>query len=128
MRDPLFGDLEHGLAEVEAGDFGAFRREGESDVAGAATDVQSALTGDGCGPVDQLAFPPAVKAETLEVVDEIVTRRDFREQILDLGGAACAFLIELVRHVRASLEVDVQSAKLNCRRPELPSIAFRYLP
>ena len=83
--------VEHGLAEVEGGDFGALLGEGGGDVAGAAAEVEGALTGLDVGQLDEAAFPVVVKSKALEVVDAVVMGGDGVEKLADFAGAGFVF-------------------------------------
>ena len=86
----LRGHLEHLRAEIEAGGFRAAAGEGLGDVAGAAAEVQSLLAGADGGQFHDAPLPAPVEAEALEIVDQVVTAGDAREQVVDLGGALLA--------------------------------------
>jgi hypothetical protein len=91
-------DGEHRFTEVEPGHFKPLARECERHIPRAATKVKGAGAGLGCCELEQTAFPEAMHAETLEVVDQVVTPRNGREEGVHLGGAVIARGIVLVGH------------------------------
>ena len=92
------GNFEHFWAEVESGGFRAAPGEGEGDVAGAAAQIEGAGAGGGGGEGGHAAFPAAVQAEALEVVEQIVAPRDGGEEVVDLRGARFAGGVKDVAH------------------------------
>ncbi len=94
----LGGDFEHWLAEVKAGRVRAALCEREREVARAAAQIESAITRLDLRQPDDVAFPKPVQAETLEVIDQIVTPGDGGEKVIDLGGALFASIVEDIAH------------------------------
>jgi hypothetical protein len=95
------GDFEHFFAEIQADGLCAALGEGEGDVAGAATEVESAVAGLDLGEVDDAAFPKTMKAEALQVVQQVVTARDGGKEVADLGGALFARGVKSIGHARS---------------------------
>ena len=60
-----------------------------------------ARAGRGGGERGDAAFPAAVQAEALEVVDQIVAPGNRGEKVVDLGGALLAGRIENIAHARS---------------------------
>ena len=88
----------HGSAEFASSDFGAGIGEGEGDIAGAAAKVECFLAGLNLREFNEPAFPIAVKAEALQIVDEVVARRDGGEEIVDALGAFFASGVKRIGH------------------------------
>ncbi|MEI9865128.1 MAG: hypothetical protein WDN00_11380 [Limisphaerales bacterium] len=72
--------------------------ERQRDVAGAATQIHRAIAGLDLRQADDAAFPKPVQAETLQVIDQVISSRDGGEKIVDLGGALFTGVIEGVAH------------------------------
>lgn len=81
------GLVEHGLAEVDAGDLGATPGQREGDVASATAKVERTLAFGGICEGDEAGFPVAMETEALEVVDEIIARGDGVEEVAHALGA-----------------------------------------
>ena len=79
--------FQHPLAEVQAGHARAAPGQRQGEVAGAAAKVQRALAGLRPGQLDHAAFPMPVQAKALEVIDQVITRRDAGEEIMHLRSA-----------------------------------------
>lgn len=107
---PVFGDFEHLRAEIESGGGRAALRESERDIAGAATKVEGACVGSCFGQFNDLTFPVAVHAETLEVVQKIVTAGDAGEEVVDFRGSLFAGRVKFIAHL-PSLAVGRGGAK-----------------
>jgi len=93
-----FCHFQHLRAEVQTTGFRAAPGEGEGDVAGAAAQIESAGTGRRGSEGGDAAFPAAVQAEALEVVEQIVAPRDGSEEVVDLRGAGFAGRVKDVAH------------------------------
>ena len=91
-------DFEHGLAEIEARGRGSAFRERKRQIAGAAAQIERAVARLDLREFGNPAFPEPVQAETLEVVDQIVTPGDGCEKVVDLCGALLAGVKEGVAH------------------------------
>jgi hypothetical protein len=92
----LFGDGQHGGAEIQGGHLRAAPAESEGHVSRAAADIQGAVAGLDAGHFDQGAFPTAVQTQALQIVDEIVAGRDNGEKVFHLGGALFSRLMEFI--------------------------------
>src|SRR5436309_1511060 len=77
-------DGEHRCAEIDGYYFGSGSGETECDVARAATHIERAFTALHIGHLDQATFPRPVEAEALQIVDEVVARRDAGEEVIHL--------------------------------------------
>ena len=87
---PLFRDFEHGPAEIQADDFRAAPCERQRQIAGAAAQVQRAVARFHCRQFNDAVFPAAVKAETLQVIQQVITPGNRGEEVIDLRGALFA--------------------------------------
>jgi hypothetical protein len=85
-------------AEIQTDDVRALVRQGEGDVAGAATEIEDAGAGLNLGEADDLAFPTAMQAEALEIIDQIVASGNGGKQIVHLGGPLFAGLVKCIAH------------------------------
>src|SRR5438094_7781081 len=105
LLSPAFGLclLQHLLAEVQADHVGALPSQSERQIARAAAQVERALTGLRIGHFEDTAFPISVQAKTLEIVDQVITRSDEAEQVVDLRSALAARLKEWVAHTEMNL-------------------------
>ena len=83
------GLVEHRFAEIEADYVRAIPREGESDVAGAAAKIESALVGAGISKGNEAFFPVPMEAEALQIVDEIVAGGNGVKEVAHTLGACC---------------------------------------
>ena len=101
--DAVVGDGKHVFGEIEAGGFGAAAGEREGHIAGATTEVEGAQTGLGMGEPEQAAFPEAMEAEALQVVDEVVASGDGGEKLVYPGSTLFSLGIEFVGHDRVTL-------------------------
>src|SRR6185437_2413622 len=110
----LFGDFEHGRAEVEADDVHALPRQGEGDVAGAAAKVEGALAGARSSEAEQTAFPGAMQAEALDIVNQVITAGDGGEEFTDLGGALFTGFVKMAGH-RGFSNIASQWPKMSTR-------------
>jgi hypothetical protein len=90
--------FEHFFAEVESGGFRAVPGDGEGDVAGAAAQIEGAVAGLHPRQFNNAAFPAAVQAEALEVVEQVVAPRNGGEEVVDLRGARFAGRVKDVSH------------------------------
>ena len=70
----------------------------QREVARAAAEVQRALPGLRAGQLDHAPFPIPVQAKTLEIIDQVVARRDAGEELVHLRGALVARIKECVGH------------------------------
>src|SRR5688500_2697891 len=73
---PGSGDAQHGETEIEADHCRAGVSQCEGDVAGAAAHIERAHSRSDAGKAHEFALPETMEAKTLEIVDEIVARRD----------------------------------------------------
>ena len=96
-------DGEHRRAEVESHHFDAMTSECEGDVAGAAAQVERTLTRLGLGKFEKTSLPMAVQPETLQIVNQIVARRNGTEEVIDLCGALGTGFVILIGHSGATL-------------------------
>ena len=106
-----FRNFEHLRAEIEAGGFRAVLREREREVAGAAAQIQRAISILNFGEFNDTTLPKPVQAEALQVVDQIVSPRDGRKKIIDLGGALFAGVIKSVAHADSLAQRREQKSK-----------------
>jgi len=90
-RALVTGYLKHGFAEVDGSDLCATGGKAAGDIAGAAAEVEGALTGLDVGQLDEAAFPAVVESEALEVVDAVVMGGDGVEKLADFAGAGFVF-------------------------------------
>lgn len=72
----LTSDTQHARTEIRSDDLRTRGGERFGEVAGAAANIESAVAGLDGGELEQAAFPIAVQAKALKVVDQIVTARD----------------------------------------------------
>ena len=89
---------QHGFAEIQTGCLRAAARKGKRQVAGAAAQIQCAVAVPDSGEPDHAAFPKPVKAEALEIIDQVIAPGDGGEKIADLGGALGAGIVKRVAH------------------------------
>ena len=89
---------EHRPAEIQADHAHVLPRARLRDIARAAAQIQQALARLQIRQPDQTTLPQPVNAETLEVVDEVVTRGNRREQIVYLAGTLLAGDVEFIAH------------------------------
>ena len=102
------------FAEIQSGRFRAAPGEGEGDVAGAAAQIEGAGAGRSGGEAADAAFPAAVQAEALEVVEQIVAPRNGGEEVVDLRGARFAGRVKNVAHAAQSSTADsLESKRIN---------------
>ena len=104
-------DFKHLRAEVEPDGFRAAMREGEGDVAGAAAQIEGAGAGFRSGQFGDAAFPAAVQAEALKVVEQIVAARNGGKEVVDLRGARFAGRVKNVAHAGKSSTMDNLQSK-----------------
>ena len=95
---PLGGDVQHLRTEIEPGHFRPAFGEGKGNVAGAAAQIQRLIPGMHLREIRYAPLPAPVQAETLEVVDQIVTAGDTGEEVINLRGALLAGHIISVAH------------------------------
>jgi hypothetical protein len=107
----LGGDFEHGLAEIKAGGYCALLRKRECEVAGAAAQIKRAFAWLDLRELDDTAFPEPVQPEALQIVDQIVTPGDGGEEVVDLGGALFAGVVEGVAHADSLAQRRVAKSK-----------------
>ena len=84
--ETLSRHFEHWFTEIAPDDFCAGVGQREGNVAGAATEIERLHAWADGGKSDQAALPKAMQPEALQVVYEIVARRDFGEEIVDALG------------------------------------------
>jgi hypothetical protein len=70
----------------------------QREVARAAAEIQRPLPGLRAGQPDYAPFPIPVQAKTLEIIDQVVARRDSGEEVVHLGSALFAWVKECVGH------------------------------
>jgi hypothetical protein len=73
-------------------------RESEGNISRAATKVERAFAGPGCSQPNQVALPPTMKAEALEIIDEVITGGNSGEEFGDFDAAISARLVITIRH------------------------------
>ena len=90
--------VQHPLAEIQGRHVRAVPGQRLGEVARATAEVQRPLPGCRSGQADHAPLPVPVEPEALEVIDQVVTRRDPGKEILHLGGALVAWIKERVGH------------------------------
>src|SRR5438105_4845127 len=90
------GDRQHRFAKIQADDFSSASSQRKSDVPGATAKVQRALVWLRRGQPDQAAFPGPVQPKTLQIVHQVIPRRDRGKQITNSFGALLSRLIILI--------------------------------
>jgi hypothetical protein len=98
VRLALLRDAQHRSAEVQASHLCPGGGQGESDVARAAAQIERSIAWLDPGESHKPLFPGAVQAQALQIVDQIVARRDGGEEVVDLLCPPSARVIKLVRH------------------------------
>src|SRR5207244_7969051 len=84
--------------KIEAHDVRAAMRHRQGDIPCAAANVQRAIPRRWLSKLNKAPLPITVQSEALEIIDEIIMRRDFGEEIVDLFCAMFAGLKECVGH------------------------------
>jgi len=97
-RNPGLGYLQHFLVKIQPDSPGAMAREGKSEVAGPATDIESGISGLNVSQADHFAFPIAMQAETLQVIDQIIALRDYRKELVHFFRPLLAWDEEWISH------------------------------
>ena len=95
---PLHCPFQHPLAEIQACYFRAAPGQPEREVTRAATEVQRPLAGLRACQLDYAPLPKPVQAKTLDIIDQVVARRDSGKEIMHLRGALVAGIVEGVGH------------------------------
>src|SRR5207249_3883982 len=83
---PAARHCQHWFAEVQSSDLDSTRRQGKSNIARARTEIKRALSRLRSRQSDQAAFPGPMQPKALEVVHQIVTRRNCGKQIRHFLG------------------------------------------
>jgi len=90
--------VQHPLAEIQGRHVSAAPGERQREIARATANVQRSLPGLRAGQPDHAPLPIPVQPEALEVIDQVVTRRDPGKEILHLRGALVAWVEKCVSH------------------------------
>ncbi len=96
-------DVQHPLAEVQAGHAGPAPGERCRQVARAAAEIQRSLPGLRAGQLDHAPFPKAMQAKALQIIDQIVARCDAGEEFVHPRRALLAWIEVGIAHGCTSL-------------------------
>jgi len=108
------GHAQHGQAEIHGSDPEPGLTEEESDIAGAAAEIESPSVRHVLGPPQQKSLPTSVPTKTLHIVDQVVASRDCGKEVLYLAGMRRAGAVIAVGHWRnetIALRVERQEAR-----------------
>ncbi len=89
---------QHTLAEIQRGHLRASSRQTQREVASTTAEIQRPLTGLRAGQLDHPPFPMPVQAKALEVIYQVIVRRDAGEKVVHLRRALFAWIEKPVAH------------------------------
>ena len=94
----------------------AARCHAKGDVAGTTAQIQRTVAGSYGGHFDHAPFPAPVQAETLQVVDQVVTRRNRGKEIVHLCRTPFAGTVEWICHAGPHRPVSGHACSTNGQR------------
>jgi hypothetical protein len=86
-------------------------RERERKVAGAAAQIERTVPGFHGGKLNDAAFPTPVEAETLKVVEQIITPGDGGKKVINLRGALFTGNVKRIVHGGSLTDGPVEKSK-----------------
>ena len=116
VGQPAGRDGQHPFSEIQPGYLHAPPGQTQGEVTGATAEVQRVLARLRAGQLDQASLPMPVQAKALEIIDQVIARRDSGKEIVHLRSALVARIEEGVDHSHFAARLQSGKSPLQIRQ------------